>query len=181
MLDQLILQVATTPPPPTQTSDSIVNLIYAVTFLISTVLSIAIAIIGKIAINAKGKVKEVADTTVKVSEFALEGAKELVNNQDKIKGIAAVLRSMAPEEARKALLAANITIEQLTDDVVKTTENLNKLGENLPIEVNIDANHNGIPDRIEPIPIVTKPAAPTAGESVAKLDRAVDNLEKKKE
>lgn len=143
MLEQLILQAA-----PTTGSDATVNLIIAVSMLIGTIGTIVGTLAALIAQKAKGKAKEAAEGVVNVSNFAVESAKQVVNNEQKIKGVANVIYALSPAEARTLLQKANITIEDLTAHANKTTAELNKLGTYIPVNVEIEANHQAIPDQL---------------------------------
>lgn len=145
MLEQIWLQVAT---QPIVGSDPIVNLIIAISILLGTVSTIVSAIFARVAQNAKGKAKETAQQVVAVADYAVEASKQVVNNEQKIKGVANVIYALSPEQARQLLAKANITIEDLTEDAKRTTAELNKLGEYIPVNVDINANHKNIPDQL---------------------------------
>lgn len=191
MLEQILLQVATQPTP--TGSDPLVNLIMAIGILLGAIGTVVGIISTNIAKFATGKAKEAAEQVQKVGEYAVETSKSVVNNEQKIKGVANVMYNLSPAEARVLLDKYNITLEQLADDAHKTTEQLNKLGEFLPVEVNLDANHNGIPDRIEELDTELGGKKPgesnrtvsiqgnnkTAPEAVEDLNKAVDGVNKR--
>lgn len=144
MLENILLQTAV----PATGADPTVNLIIAIAILLGAIGSIAGGIAAAIARTATGKAKEAAEGVVNVSNYAVEASKQVVNNEQKIKGVANVIYALSPAEARALLAKANITIEDLTEDANRTTAELNKLGKYIPVDVQIDPNHKNIPDML---------------------------------
>lgn len=128
-------------------ADSFVSLITAISGFILAITGIATAVLAFLSSHIKNK--KVVEEANRILQLAAFGAKKTIDNQDKIRNVTLAVQELNPE-VKQYLQKHQVAIDETTNQVQLTKDQVMKLVKNLPIDLDLtDTDNNGIPDIID--------------------------------